>query len=639
MGRGPIRKRAIDIVYLGSSYLYPPLLSSTMVGVARRKASRIDEKLAEDNDQNVWSLEFFPPKTGEGLANLFSRIHRMSNNLHPGWVHVTWGAGGSTRESSLELATRVQNGALDPITPCNGDSSKPSALNTAGCDVCLHLTCTNVERSILDATLERAREAGIRNILALRGDPPRGEEYWIASDTRFQHAIDLVRYIRAKHGDYFCIGVAGYPEGLTEETQRNVYMDLEFLKQKQDAGAQFIVTQFFYDVDRFLEWVRLCRERDIILPIIPGIMPIQNYYSFRRMANLCRVHIPPGLLDSLEPVKMDDAKVKDIGVRLAEQMVSRIKAETGIRAFHVYTLNLEKSTTQLIQSSDAPNGRSSTPLPNQPEITAKSPSANWPTVSGWETWDEFPNGRYGDSRSPAFGELDGYGASLKVPPEDARRLWGSPVDEDDIAQLFTAYVEGKLECIPWCDIPVWDETVQLLPSLLRLNKPKKAGGKSWWTVGSQPAVDGIDSGDPTFGFGPSNGFIFQKSFVELFVTEEEKEALVQAIEASPTPVTYFAGTSDPEVFETNVEINGLNAVTWGVFPGKEVAQSTIIEEQSFRAWCEEAFAIWREWELLFPQRSATHKLLRKIHDTRWLVTVVHHDYKEPDALWKLLESV
>lgn len=604
-----------------------------------REASRIDEKLEEGGNSDLWSLEFFPPKTNEGLVNLFARIHRMSLSLKPGWVHVTWGAGGSTRESSLELAIRVQKGALDPSTPWESENGKRSHLDTSGSDVCLHLTCTNVERSILDATLERAKQTGIRNILALRGDPPRGEEYWVASDVRFQHAVDLVRYIRSKYGDLFCIGVAGYPEGFTEQTKCDLNRDLDYLKEKQDAGARFVVTQFFYDVDRFLSWVSLCRQRGITIPIIPGIMPIQNYHSFRRMTNLCRVHIPPDLLASLEPIKMDDAKVKEYGVHLAEQTVSKIKANTDIRAFHVYTLNLEKSTSQLIRAVETDQGRSVTPALEPSDPFAKSPKANWPTVSGFETWDEFPNGRYGDARSPAFGEIDGYGASLKVPPEDATRLWGAPVDEDDISRLFTAYVEGKLSCIPWCDIPVWDETVQLLPTLLHLNQPKSTGGKSWWTVGSQPAVDGIDSSDPTFGFGPSNGFIFQKSFVEFFVTQEEKEALVRAVEANPTPVSYFAGTSDPECFETNVEPNGLNAVTWGVFPGREVAQSTIIEEQSFRAWCEEAFAIWREWELLFPARSATRKFLRHIHDSRWLVTVVHHDYKDPDALWKLLEEL
>ncbi|WFC98321.1 methylenetetrahydrofolate reductase [NAD(P)H] [Malassezia yamatoensis] len=608
-----------------------------MVASTHQQESCIDDKVAVKSNKNLWSFEFFPPKTNEGFSNLFARIHRMITNLHPAWVHVTWGAGGSTRDSSLELAIRVQKGILDPSVPFESELMNPER-ETAGCDVCLHLTCTNIETSVLDATLERAKRAGIKNILALRGDPPRGEEYWVASDVHFQHAIDLVRYIRSKHGDAFCIGVAGYPEGLINDTEKNIHTDLFFLKEKQDAGAKFIVTQFFYDVDSFLNWVRRCRKFGITIPIIPGIMPIQNYNSFRRMCNLCRVHVPTEVLNSLEPIKMDDAKVKEIGVLFAEQTIARVRAETDIRSFHIYTLNLERSTTQLAQAADAPYGRASTPPLVNADSKVKSPTANWLTVSGREMWDEFPNGRYGDPRSPAFGELDGYGASLKVPPADARRLWGAPVDEEDIARLFTAYVEGKLACIPWCDIPVWTETLQLLPSLLRLNRPKSDGGKSWWTVGSQPAVDGIDSSDPTFGFGPSNGFIFQKSFVEMFVTDQEKKDLVQAVESSSAPVTYFAGTSNPSQFETNVEVNGINAVTWGVFPGKEVAQSTIIEEQSFRAWCEEAFAIWREWELLFPPSSATHKILRSIHDSRWLVTVVHHDYKDSNALWELLEK-
>ena len=181
--------------------------------------------------------------------------------------------------------------------------------------------------------------------------------------------------------------------------------------------------------------------------------------------------------------------------------------------------------------------------------------------------------------------------------------------------------------------------MQLLPALLHLNSPPSAGGKAWWTVGSQPAVDGCDSTDPTFGFGPQGGYIFQKAFVELFMNENDKNALVQMIQESPTPVTYFAGKCDPTTFETNLTTSGLNTVTWGVFPGTEVAQSTIIEEASFRAWRDEAFAIWREWELLFPPNSATRSLLRRIHDERWLVTVVQHDYKDPQGLWRLLETV
>ena len=341
------------------------------------------------------------------------------------------------------------------------------------------------------------------------------------------------------------------------------------------------------------------------------------------MSNLCGVHAPEHVLAQLESIKLDDAKVKDEGIQLSIDMIRAVRKQTGLKTFHIYTLNLEKSATCVIKELS--------------EVAQAGQAAQ--SLSNSMTWDEFPNGRYTDTRSPAYGEMDGYGASLKVPPEEAVRLWGVPVDEDDIASIFTRFIEGQLPCMPWCDIPVWSETMEVLPSLVRLNAPRSKGGKNWWTVGSQPAVDGCDSTDPTYGFGPQGGYIFQKAFVELFLTPEDKDALVRHIEASPSPVTYFAGKWDPDSFQTNLECDGLNTVTWGVFPGKEVAQSTIIEEPSFRAWCDEAFAIWREWELLFPPKSVTRSLLRKIHDERWLVTVVHHDYKHPDALWKLLDQV
>lgn len=587
-----------------------------MISTVREPPS-IEAKIRQaPKDTNLWSLEFFPPKTVVGQANLYERIERMTQSLQPSWVHVTWGTGGSTFDSSLELAARVQNGIFDP----NEDISSVSAPREGACDVCLHLTCTNVDPVYLDEALNSAKRYGIRNILALRGDPPRGEEYWVVTDKRFQHAIDLIRYIRAKHGDYFCIGMAGFPEGLSQGTEADQQREIGFLKQKQDAGAQFIVTQLFYDVDVFVHWYSSCRQAGITIPIIPGIMPIQNYSSFRRMVNLCGASAPQHVLDLLEPIRMDDAKVKELGIQLSMDLIRAVRAQTDIHSFHIYTLNLEKSATRVIKG-----------IANVPFRIPDAPGA--------ETWDEFPNGRYTDTRSPAFGEMDGYGASLKLPPSQAVNLWGAPVEEDDISRMFTRYVSGQLACVPWCDTPVWEETTQLLPMLLRLNMPKAEGGKGWWTVGSQPAVDGCDSSDPVFGFGPQGGYIFQKAFVELFLTQEDKEALVAAIQRSARPVTYFAGTCDPASMETNVQKQGLNTVTWGVFPGKEVAQSTIIEEASFRAWRDEAFAIWREWELLFPPRSATRSLLRNIHDHRWLVTVVHHDYKDPGALWHLLDQV
>lgn len=203
---------------------------------------------------------------------------RMNGTLSPQWNHVTWGAGGTTRDRSLDLAGRAQRGVWDPSIEL-GHGEEVDA--EAALDACLHLTCTNVDKDSLDETLAEAKRLGIRNLLALRGDPPRGDEYCeymqvpssstrahaaptrfagVAADSRFQRATDLVEYIRASYGDHFCIGVAGYPEGYCDSLDQDVERDVRFLKAKQDAGADFIVTQLFYDVDVFLQWYKRCRE-------------------------------------------------------------------------------------------------------------------------------------------------------------------------------------------------------------------------------------------------------------------------------------------------------------------------------------------------------------------------------------------
>lgn len=177
------------------------------------------------------------------------------------------------------------------------------------------------------------------------------------------------------------------------------------------------------------------------------------------------------------------------------------------------------------------------------------------TSTSSTSWDEFPNGRYGDARSPAFGEIDGYGVSLKVPPQDALRLWGTPVEEDDISFIFSKYLLARLACIPWCDAPIFDETLAIRNWLLALNLPRKTksssscssselSGRGWWTVGSQPAVDGVLSSDPTYGFGPRDGggYVYQKAFVEIFVDEADKEWIRRKIEQEGEGrLSFFAG--------------------------------------------------------------------------------------------------
>lgn len=202
--------------------------------------------------------------------------------LEPEFISCTWGAGGSTHERTLELCSTAQS--------------------LYGLDTLMHLTCTNMEKAKIDEALEQAKKAGIRNILALRGDPPRGHEYWTPVDSEFQHAIDLVKYIRKHYGDTFCIGVAGYPEGHIDCPDKN--QDMQYLKEKVDAGADFILTQLFYDVDACVTWMQKCRSHGIQVPIVPGIMPIPTYQSFRRMINLCNVKVPDNVMADLDAIKV-----------------------------------------------------------------------------------------------------------------------------------------------------------------------------------------------------------------------------------------------------------------------------------------------------------------------------------------------
>ncbi|KAF2436771.1 MTHFR-domain-containing protein [Tothia fuscella] len=644
---------------------------------------KITDKLAAlPDDATFFSLEFFPPKTSEGFANLQARLERMSRALRPFFVNVTWGAGGSTAAKSLELAELCQR-----------------QLNLT---TCLHLTCTNMNKSLIDQALSKAKAIGIRNILALRGDPPRNEEYFDKAelearegDEEFTWAVDLVRYIRREYGDYFCVGVAAYPEGHSDQSHPEVQdpkFDLPYLIEKTKAGADFLMTQLFYDVNAYEAFVDMLRSDPSgvfkSIPIIPGLMPVQSYQILRRTTKLSHAKLPPEILEKLDVVKGDDEAVKSVGVDILSEIVERLKGRKhlGPQGFHFYTLNLEKMVAHIIErchlirdigakeEEDAidvsqeitlddvkPVARrrlssvSSDPynrvvvekaLAKTKEFETSEKDAGIPTretttrantlaISEGEgslgreaTWDDYPNGRWGDARSPAFGEIDGYGVSLHVSIPQAIKLWSYPTTTADITTLFRKYISCELDAIPWSEEGLNPETTTISNELLKVN------AKGWWTVASQPAVNGIKSDDGVFGWGPRNGFVFQKPFVELFLPGEDWRRLKTRCQDRHEEVTYFAGNADGE-FEAS-DMQSVNPVTWGTFPGKEITTPTIIEAVSFRAWLEEAFSIWKEWRHIYPSRSPTAKLLAEIREDYWLVNIIHHDYVEKDALWKLL---
>ncbi|KAL5399078.1 hypothetical protein PMIN03_000869 [Paraphaeosphaeria minitans] len=614
----------------------------------------------------------------------------MAQALRPLFVNVTWGAGGSTATKSLELAEICQR--------------------QLGLTTCLHLTCTNMSRKLVDDALEHARALGIRNILALRGDAPRSDEYRDDgqlpeddSNNDFTWAVDLVRYIRKQYGDYFCIGVAAYPEGHSDQSHpdaQDPQFDLPYLVEKTQAGADFLMTQLFFDVEAYDRFETMLRAHESgafkTIPIIPGLLPIQSYQILNRVSKLSHAKIPADIVARLDAVKGDDELVKQVGIKVLSDIVEHLKGRPSPtrRGFHFYTLNLEKAVSYIVENchlipqtledddddddaieltpgadlqppegalptkdrrrlssvnsdprnrviiSKSSHSKSSNASYGVPEDEAGIPQgpvttrANTLAISEGEgslgreaTWDDFPNGRWGDARSPAFGEIDGYGPTLHVSTPQALRFWGHPVDKDDISKLFRRHIEGDLEAIPWSEQGLSPETSTIAKELLALN------AKGWWTVASQPAVNGLKSTDPVFGWGPKNGLVFQKPFVEFFLPAADWAKLQPRLRAHGQ-VTYFASNAAGD-FQASKE-EGVNPVTWGSFTGKEIVTPTIIEAVSFRSWCEEAWSIWREWQRIYAPRTETSKLLGEMRRDLWLVNIIWGDYVEGEGLWRFL---
>lgn len=597
----------------------------------------IKDMLAETerSGQPSFSFEFFPPKTAQGVQNLYDRMDRM-HGLGPSFIDITWGAGGRLAQLTCEMVNVAQS--------------------QYGLETCMHLTCTDMGRDKVDEALKSAYRAGCTNILALRGDPPREKEKWEATEGGFVYAKDLVKHIRQTYADHFDIGVAGYPEGCDDQDDQELLLD--HLKEKVDAGASFIVTQMFYDVDNFIQWVSKVRAKGITVPIIPGIMPINTYASFLRRCNHMGCKIPSSWSEALEEVKNDDAAVRNIGTGLVAEMCRKILA-AGIRHLHFYTMNLSQATRMVLEelgltpSSERPlkqalPWRQSLGFGRREEdvrpIFWKNRNKSY--VTRTQDWDEFPNGRWGDSRSPAFGELDTYGIGLKGSNEQNQKLWGSPKSIKDISDIFVKYLEKGVDSLQWSEAPITSEADVIKADLINLNK------RGLLTINSQPAVDGVKSSDPVYGWGPTNGYVYQKAYLELLVSPKLMDELISRIEQDPD-LTYYAVNKAGNL-KTNSG-DGPNAVTWGVFPGKEIVQPTIVETISFLAWKDEAFRLGMDWAHCHPSSSPTRNLIEHMMETWFLVNIgmsspgmnilyltlllVHNDFHQTNRLFSLFNSL
>lgn len=280
------------------------------------------------------SFEFFPPRTDSAWEDLYQTIRELES-LEPSFVSVTYGAGGGTRELTHDLVVRINETTTIPPIP--------------------HLTCVGHTRGEVAAVLQRYAEAGVMNILALRGDPPRGcgNYDWAAGD--FRHAADLVSFIRVfnesgAHPDPrgFGIGVAGFPEG--HPATPNRMAELEFLKAKVDAGADYICTQLFFDNHDFFDFRDRCQLAGIEIPIIAGIMPVTSLQGMRRMAELAAgARYPAKLIRALQRAGDHAENVERAGIHYAAQQCSGL-LDGGVDGIHFYTLNRSHATREIYRS-------------------------------------------------------------------------------------------------------------------------------------------------------------------------------------------------------------------------------------------------------------------------------------------------
>lgn len=282
---------------------------------------RIVEKLG--GSKPAISFEFFPPKDQEGVDRLFTTVADLAP-FAPAYVSVTYGAGGSTRQLTVDLVGRIQR--------------------EVGIEAMAHLTCVGATQAELGGVLDQLEQKGVQNVITLRGDPPKGSTSFITPEGGFGHASELAAFVKQRGS--FCVAGACYPEKHPEAV--SLETDLQMLKRKVDAGAEFLISQLFFDNADYFAFAERARSLGITVPIIAGIMPVTNVSQIKRFTAMCGARMPDGLMQKLELVAADADAVGEIGVQHAVAQCRELLAK-GAPGVHFYTLNRSKATVEILR--------------------------------------------------------------------------------------------------------------------------------------------------------------------------------------------------------------------------------------------------------------------------------------------------
>jgi len=322
--------------------------------------------------------------------------------------------------------------------------------------------------------------------------------------------------------------------------------DLKYLKRKVDAGADLIITQLFYDPEEYLNYLDECTKIGITVPNIPGLLPIQNYNSFKRVVDMCSLSVPKELTDNLEKFKNDDDKIKEYGIKNCTDICKKL-LERGVKGIHFYTMNLEKSTGEVLKNLGWKMPSKTREFPwkkytnprrieeNVRPIFWKHNSKSY--LSKTFHWDDYPNGIWGDSKSPAFGNVTEHFVSLckgklgeSKKGKNLRKIWGEKLKSiQDVEKVFIDFLIGTIKKLPWCEESDLQNEIESIKDLLiNLNQ------QGILTINSQPAVNGKPSDDEINGWGPNDGYVYQKMYVEFFIEKIQLEKLIVFMKNYPS---------------------------------------------------------------------------------------------------------
>ncbi|CAF0724785.1 unnamed protein product [Didymodactylos carnosus] len=585
------------------------------------------------NNERWCSLEFFPPRTPSGAANLIGCFDRMAIG-QPLFCDITWHPAGDPAGDKETSSMMIAN----------------TMLNYCGIDTMLHITCYGARKESMMEYLKKAKDFGIRNILALRGDPPLGEE-WDPKKTDFRYGVDLVKFIRQHFQDYFVICVAGYPQGHPEGSYDD---DLRYLKEKVECGADFVITQLFFKAETFLKFEADCRAIGIKCPIIPGIFPIQGYSSLRNIVRLAKLDVPKEIVECMEPIKDNDEAIRNFGVHACLQLCTSLLDSGIVNGLHFYTLNREYATIQVLKQLGL--------WMEEPPLRAlpwKKTTANYTRskenvrpifwsirpksyVHRTSNWNEFPNGRWGLSSAPSFGVMTDYHLfylKIDATKDELLEEWGRELtSEQDVWKMFACYIGGEknqnnkiIKHFPWTDEELSLETKLIQNNLVEYNR------RGILTINSQPAVNGSPSTDPVVGWDKSAKWIC--AYLEFFTSAKNIPALREVLRKFPSVNYHFVNKSGNDN-EANADDEQPIAVTWGCFPGKEIIQPTVVDSISFMIWKDEAFGLWNErWAKLYEPETKSHEIIETVANNYYLVNLVDNDYVKGSCLWAVLDAM